>query len=123
MATEQNLNKLTFPAGADLRERQYRAVKKDANGELQLATAGARIDGILQDDPNDGESGVIAIGGRSKCYAGEAFDEDALLTPGANGVLVVCGTGDVPCGTATESAGASGDVVSMIVNPQLNAPT
>lgn len=119
MATEQNLQKLSFPAGVDLSDYQYRAVKKDSSGVLQLGTAGARIDGILQDAPESGEPGAVAVAGRSKCVAGEAFDVDALLTPGANGVMVVCGTGDIPCGTATESAGASGDVASMIVNPQL----
>lgn len=125
MATEQRLITITLPSSADLSSAgQYRAVRKNASGEIALATAGARADGILQDKPEaQGQAASVAVLGRSKAEAGGVFAADALLTPGTGGKLVEAGTGDVAIGTSIEASAADGDVVSILLNPQLEAPT
>lgn len=124
MAREQNLQTLTFEAGADLSDFQYRAMVKDSSGQVSAPSAGARADGILQNAPDtQGQAASVAILGRSKAEAGAAFDADVQLTPGTNGKLVELGTGEVGLATSIDAATADGDVVAVILNPQLEAPT
>ena len=123
MATEQNLDTLSFPVDVDSSSLQYRAMTLNSDGELAVPSAGGSIVGVLQNAPDTaGQPGSIATGGRTKIVAGEALDPGDVLTPGTSGVFVVCATGDLPCGTCCETAGASGDIVSMIVTPHLAAP-
>lgn len=123
MAREQNLQLLTFEAAADLSSKQYTAVVKDSNGQVDSPSAGARADGILQNDPAQNEAASVAISGRSKAVAGAAFAADVQLTPGTAGKLVALGTGEVGLATSIDAASADGDIVAVLLNPQLEAPT
>lgn len=75
-------------AGADLRQSQYRALVRDANGEFVRSGAGGDVYGILENNPNTGQHANVAISGIIPALSGGAFARDAKLVSDAAGRLV-----------------------------------
>ena len=120
MAFDNSLHEVNAVASADLSASQYCAVVDNSSGKAALAGAGLRADGILQDKPTAADQAcLVGIRGLSKAKAGAAFNAGVVLTPDASGKLVTAGTGDVPFATSREAAGADGDIVTVLVNPQI----
>lgn len=112
-------------AGQDLSSFQYRAMAYAADGQIDnVTTAGASIDGILQDKPSAaGKAAMLGIVGVTLAEAGGTFSAGADLTPDSVGRLVAAGTGDVICAVARQAATASGQHVEVQLKIQAEAPT
>lgn len=78
---------LSYEAGADLSDKQFYFVKRDAMGRVVLCSVkGERVLGVLQNKPKLGETAqvVLAPGGSPVISAG-AHARDALLITDADG--------------------------------------
>ncbi len=119
MANEETLRSISREASADLSAKQYHFMTINASGLLAAAGAGVSIDGILQDKPDAANrAGQLGVRGRSKIVVGAAVTAGDDLTPDAAGKAVTAATGDVIAGTALEDGAASGNIVSILLNPQ-----
>ena len=59
MATQQNAQTVTIPAGSDLSANQYYFMDI-VTGKLSVAGAGTRVAGVLTNDPAaDGDPGTL----------------------------------------------------------------
>ena len=118
-------NVQSFKAAADLKALQYHCVRLSAANTVAAGTdEGHDIIGILQDKPEAaGTPAVVQIGGVSKAVAGGTI---------AIGEWVVCGTdskvrdddptdaaSSVFVGKALETAAAKGDIISLLIRPQI----
>lgn len=83
MAWEKNQICHSWPAAADLRLYQYRAVVLGSGLTVNLPKTDVtqKAIGILQNAPNTGEEAVVAVLGVSKCIAGEALAAGVLVGP------------------------------------------
>lgn len=97
MPYEERIQLNTGTAAADLRTKQFYAVTIDNTG-MRLATAAKNISGILQGNPNTGETAqyAAAVPG-SRCMAmiaaSQALTLGALLEVGSGGTLVALASG------------------------------
>ena len=107
-----------FRAGADFSSAgQFRFVSVAAD-LLQLTGAGALADGVLQDEPESGESGfVVPLNGSiSKMEAGAAVSADDDIASDATGRAVTAVTADEILGHAVDAASAAGEIIRVIIN-------
>lgn len=76
-----------LPAAADLSTHQYKFVKMDANGRVNVCVTSDDIPvGIQQNKPGAiDQPARIRVGGVSRMFAGEALNEGALLASDSNG--------------------------------------
>lgn len=74
MATENNLQRVSYVAGEDLSSDQYRLVVQ--SGEFNVVRPNSSSDfaiGVLQNKPESGEAASVMVDGFSKIVAGEAL--------------------------------------------------
>jgi hypothetical protein len=127
MAVEKGLEPLSFPASADLSARQYRCVSLASDGEVQAASAGAYVMGILQNKPaavGRAASVQTKAGAVTKVSAsttaGVAITVGISLVSGANGIVLASSTGGTAYrfGRATEalSTGLTGIISAEITH-------
>lgn len=115
MATQQEGIDHSFPAAADLSNYQYRFVKSDANGRVDLCGANDPILGILQNKPGSVDyEAAVRTAGNSKLVFGAAVAEGSWLASGVEG----CGTAatslaDNVGAYVTTAVGGSGDIMSV----------
>jgi hypothetical protein len=118
MATKAELIEISLIAGADLSAQQFRGVKVNASSQIVLAGASDITQvGVLQDKPISGVAGCVAIFGRSKIVAGATIASGVEWTTDANGAAIAATTGKLVCGTVI-AGGASGDIISVLINPR-----
>lgn len=117
MAEFQDLETRTYTAAADLSGKQYHFIRVSAVGAVNQASEAANLNvrGVLQNKPQSGEFATIAIRGKTKCYAGAAIAQDALVTTNGSGraTTILSGTNGVITGRAVTAAGADGDIISI----------
>lgn len=98
MTVEQALTCVSYPASGDLSAKQFFCVNLASDGEVQVATSGAKVTGILQDAPAAvGRAANVAINGVSKvsatAAAGEAITVGVGLTCSTVGKAIKASTG------------------------------
>lgn len=113
--------KVTLVAAADLSALQYTFVKLDSAGKAAAASAATDIPcGVLQNAPTAGQEAEVLIVGGTKITAGAAIAEGAQIGTSSTGkaVALVAGTDTTKfvVGTLITESGASGDVVTAVVN-------
>ena len=113
--------KITLVAAADLSALQYTFVKLNASGQAAAAAAATDIPiGVLQNAPTSGQEAEVLVVGGTKIVAGAAIGEGALVGTSATGraVALVAGTDTTKyvVGTLLTEAGASGDIVTAVIN-------
>jgi hypothetical protein len=113
--------KVTLVAGGDLSALQYTFVKLNSSGEAVAAAAATDIPiGVLQNAPTSGQEAEVLIVGGTKIVAGAAISEGALVGTSSTGkaVALVAGTDTTKyvVGTLLTESGASGDIVTAVVN-------
>jgi len=113
--------KVTLVAAADLSALQYTFVKLDSAGKAAAAAAATDIPiGVLQNAPTSGQEAEVLIVGGTKIVAGAAISEGALVGTSSTGkaVALVAGTDTTKyvVGTLLTESGASGDVVTAVIN-------
>jgi len=129
MAVELPLFKIPgLVASADLSAAQFKFVSLDASGDVQLATDGDVVIGVLQNKPDAaGEPCEIVVAGLTKVkIGGTGFDAgDAVMCASAAGVaLEDDGTAGQKVGFAYEDCTASTTgsvVVSCLSGPLADA--
>ena len=121
----EDFNVGVLPANVDLTGSQFLAVEVipatatvgtgTGGAALGFPSAGGVILGILQNNPQVGEAGEVAVSGVSKAVAGAgSITIGALLMAAANGKLIPATAGNVAVAQALESA-SSGDVFAVLV--------
>lgn len=118
MAIQYPFEKLTdclsVEAAADLDALQYHFVKYDGSGNLIAASVlGEAVIGVLQNDPDAGETGVVGTGGYTRVVAGAAVALGALVATNTSGRAVTAGTGNRARGEAVLAAAADGDIITI----------
>lgn len=98
----------TLVAGEDLTGSQFCAVDVErGTGQIVLPAANGRVVGILQNKPDDGESGALIESGISKVWVGatgiEAGDD---VTTDADGHIIQATSGDSSVGIALKTNAA-----------------
>jgi hypothetical protein len=117
MAQDENVQKLSIAASADLSASQFKLVEL-SSGKAAIANASTDIViGVLLNKPTAVDMAAeIAIGGRSKCLAGAA-----VVTPGtqvmtdATGRAIAATATNRAFGTSLTAAAAAGDVFEVAV--------
>lgn len=120
MATEQKLSVVSLPASGDLSAKQYYILKLvNTSGTAQVSVAGVddRPVGVLQNVPNAaGRAAEVGFAGITKVILGGSVTAADSLTADSNGKAITNGSGDAyTVGTAL-SSGASGDIISMLID-------
>jgi len=126
MRTSHGILDKSYEANADLSTYQFCFVKAVAgpaggvNARLDLAEAGARTVGILQNKPS--AAGLAAVGrflGFSKLKvdgSGTAIAAGDALKPTTGGVgIKVASNNDMVGAIAMEASSASGDIIEVLV--------
>lgn len=106
-------------ANEDLSNFKYRFV--DLTGAatgFALACAptgqGAKVYGVLQNTPDEGEICQIAVEGITEVVAGEAITAgEEVCVLDATGVIEAAASGDYVCGIAREAATEAGHCISV----------
>lgn len=122
---ENKLVTISRAAAASFAASQfYACVFTNNNGIAQAAvqtTAGARVDGIIEDDnPQAGTASTIGVLGVTPAAVGAAVTAGDALEVDATGRLITAtGTaGHIPCAVALESATAAGQIIPVLLRPQ-----
>jgi hypothetical protein len=108
-------------ANADLRNFQYKFLRNDGAGTVNVAShaagAGTTLVGVLQNKPNSGQAATIGVMGESKVVAGGALTVNTWITTNGSGRAAAATSGDNVIGMVLETAGADGDVVRAMIHP------
>lgn len=112
MATQGQQVRETYVAGADLTERQFRFVTVGTNGAVTATEAEKAADGVLLNDPDNGQAATVVVFGRVIVEAGGNIDAGDEVASGANGVAVAATTGDIILGKALED-GVNGQLITV----------
>jgi len=118
------VNDESYKAAADLKAKQYYAVKLTAANTVGLVAAATdRVAGILMNKPDIGQAAQVRKDGIAPCVSdgsGTAIAVGDLVGPNAAGKMVKKATADFNvCGTAEDASSADGTVIR--VNLTLNA--
>ena len=125
MATQGNEIRQTFVAGADLSARQYTLVTCNgvtADGENRTVVSpavGAKVDGVLINNPGNTRAATVVVFGRTKVKAGGAIPAGAEVQTNANGQVIAATTG-IRVGKALEAAVAN-QIITIDFYPGGNA--
>jgi hypothetical protein len=123
MAWEKNQICLSWPAAADLRLHQFKAVVLGAAGTVNLPMTDVtqKAIGILQNQPNLGEEAVVAVLGVSKAIANAAINAGVLVSPewvddvGDSGKVGATVATAYTLGITLSPADAEDDVISVLL--------
>lgn len=118
MATQGNQIRQTFVAGADLSEKQYTFVTCNgvtADGENRTVVspaAGAKVDGVVINNPKTGHAATVVVFGRTKVKAGGTIAAGAEVQTNANGQVVAATGTNIRVGKALEAA-VNGQIITV----------
>ncbi len=121
-ATDKNVKLATFEASADLSAHQYKAVKINSSGQLELAGAGEAAIGILYTKPSAaGQAASVAVSGEVyMLVGGTALATGARVASLAGGVAgVSTTTGHHALGICTRGAASGGVAVVCLGFPAI----
>lgn len=118
MAFNQDGPLRAYPTNGDQSANQYRAMALGAAGLAVVAAIGARIAGVLTDDPEAGRAGTIQVRDVAKVRLGAAVARGDLLMTDATGALIPHAAGAAGSGTRhivgeAVAAGAANSVGSV----------
>ena len=125
MATQGNEIRQTFVAGADLSTKQYTLVTCNgvtADGENRTVVSpavGAKVDGVVINNPKNTHAATVVVFGRTKVKAGGAIPAGAEVQTNANGQVIAATTG-IRVGKALEAAVAN-QIIAIDFYPGGNA--
>jgi Uncharacterized conserved protein (DUF2190) len=115
MAFDGILQGWSAPASTDLSSSQYLPVIFDEVNGIALATAAYNCDGILQDNPVQGQAGYVAVNGVAKVLAGGTIAAGAQVQVGSStGVVTQTGSG-IAIGKALIASTAAGQIISILL--------
>ncbi len=98
-------------AGEDLSDYQFQFVTLESDNTIDYADSTSDYPfGILQDCPESGCEGLVAVTGDSKVVAAEALSIGNFVSTDATGCAQVAVSGQYARGVVIEAAGAALDV-------------
>ncbi len=101
---------ISLKAGEDLSAKQFYIVKLSSTTDNMALCGDSDIPlGILQDDPESGQTGSVRIHGLSKCVAGAAILSGYEIAVDSQGRGVVATTGDYVVGLAMTAVSNAGE--------------
>lgn len=107
-ALEKPIAHYTLAAAADYSAKQYYAMKLNSTPAIALcSTAGERVDGFLQNEPESGQHATIMDHGISKAFMGGTTSVGNRLATDGDGKLVVATSGDYYVARALQDSVAS----------------
>jgi hypothetical protein len=113
-------SKISLAAGADLSSSQYFIVKLSGAGVVLCDDVTDVPIGVLQNDPESGETASVAVDGITKVVADEAISVGALIgvTAAGKAVDLTAGTDTTAyiIGQAITAATADGDVITITLD-------
>ena len=122
MNFENSILPISYPAGEDLSNDQYRFVVLDSTGVIRRPNAGTDIPlGILQNAPTLGQAAHVMVEGISKFEAGGALGVGALVmldytsATDAGKAVDSAGNLDRTRGIVLEASGAEGDLGTLLL--------
>lgn len=118
MANEKTIFTESFIAGEDLRSYQYHGVKLNGNRTVDVIDATTDMPvGVLLDEPNDGEEGLVMIVGRCPVVLEDTITAGELIYFNANGHAIGWAATDITIYAAGQCTvgGVSGEVGEMII--------
>lgn len=114
---------LTFKAGSDMRQDQFKIVELTGNAhEVDLGSVGDVPVGVLQNVPNSGEAATVILMGISKCIAGGTVNAGQKVSTAATGFATETlsdGLALAVFGRAMTAA-SSGGIFTILLHPSLN---
>jgi hypothetical protein len=111
-------------AGEDLSDYQFRFVTLESDNTIDYADSTSDYPyGILQDYPESGKEGAVAVEGDSKVVAAEALSIDNFVATDATGRAMVAVSGQYARGIVVEAAGAAADVAIVRLFDTINTVT
>ena len=126
MATQGNQIRQTFVAGADLSGKQYTFVTCNgvtADGENRTVVSpavGAKVDGVVINNPKNTHAATVVVFGRTKVKAGGAIPAGAEVQTNANGQVITATGAGIRVGKALEAAVAN-QIITIDFYPGGNA--
>ena len=126
MATQGNQIRQTFVAGADLSGKQYTFVTCNgvtADGENRTVitpAVGAKVDGVVINNPKNTHAATVVVFGRTKVKAGGAIPAGAEVQTNANGQVIAATGAGIRVGKALEAAVAN-QIITIDFYPGGNA--
>ncbi len=120
MSVQNNLLNKSFVASADYSAKQYYIMKQTTSttpyGIVLASAATDNVIGILQNEPNVGETGVVAIIGTAKVIAGTPISIGEFIVADSNGKAnTIQAAGEIVIGQALEEATAAGDIIEVLI--------
>lgn len=100
----------------DLRDKEFFAAKRTANGGVNLCGAGQHCDGVISEGKNVGLHTSFKTGNQLKAIAGAAVAVGAKVTPNAAGKFITAVAGNQVFGTAISAAGAADELFTIEVD-------
>ena len=112
MAVMQSRDNRTYVAGSNLSAAQFKFVALAADGEVDVAGAGARAIGVLLNQPAAGNAATVVMTGKVLVEAGDSITAGDELAADAAGNAVTATTDDIVMGYALED-GVDGQIVAI----------
>ena len=112
MAVLQSRDNRTYVAGSNLSAAQFKFVALAADGEVDVAGAGARAIGVLLNQPAAGNAATVVMTGKVLVEAGDSITAGDELAADADGNAVTATTDDIVMGYALED-GVDGQIVAI----------
>lgn len=118
MAFETNVYTMTLPAHDDLSGSQYLCITVNGtSGNADVAGAGAKCIGVLQNEPSTGQAASVRVMGITKAISGAAVTVGDAVASDAAGKVVTQATTAVTVGVALEAAGGADEIISVLLLP------
>lgn len=108
----QSRDNRTYVAGSNLSAAQFKFVALAADGEVDVAGAGARAIGVLLNQPAAGNAATVVMTGKVLVEAGDSITAGDELAADAAGNAVTATTDDIVMGYALEN-GVDGQIVAI----------
>jgi hypothetical protein len=115
MATERIIFADAFPANGDQSANQFKFVTL-SGGKIQLPALGAKVAGVLVDDPKANQSGTVAMMGYAKVKCVGVVAELADVATDAAGLAKVAAAGEYVVARAME-AGVANQIIRVLLIP------
>ena len=114
MAFEESLRQITLPAAADFSTTgQWRFGTINSSGQIALASAAGRVDGVIQGNVDTAGHAVgVGIHGVSMIELGATLSAGASVQAGTSGVAV---SGTTNAKAILIEGGVSGDIVPCLL--------
>lgn len=105
----------SIEAGSDLSAAQYKFVTIASDGQIDVAGAGANVDGVLQNKPDAaGQAATVHRFGITKVVCGEAITVGTRVKSDASGRAVSASTGN-GLGKALTATAVAGELVTVLL--------